>query len=76
MRIILGHLVHISGTKLPADYFYFHNETRLNGAGKRRAKEGTSKGGRVVREEEQMDFIQRARYFIMYVDTKRTRDGR
>lgn len=23
-----------------------------------------------------MDFIQRARYFIMYVDTKRTRDGR
>lgn len=35
--------MHISDTKLPADYFYFHNETRLNGAGKRREKQGCQK---------------------------------
>lgn len=68
--------MHTSGTKLPAGYFYFHNKMRLNGAGKRREKEGRQKEAAFYERKVRANGFQRARYFIMYVDTKRTRDGR
>lgn len=74
--------MHVSGTKPPRRGTFVPARFKNAARGKRRTSKGggpgrcARKGGKRRRRAERMDFTQRARYFIMYADTKRTCDGR